>query len=69
MPTLAELEATLERLQKEYAAVRICSQSNPGPILERRMIQRDINRVERQLLDLRAALNESKPSVVTSTSE
>jgi hypothetical protein len=56
MPTIAELEATLERLQKEYAAVRMISQSNPGPILERRMIQRSINRVERQLLDLRAAV-------------
>lgn len=55
MPTIAELKATLERLQKEYAAVRISSQSNPGPILERRTIQRDINRVERQLLDLQAA--------------
>jgi hypothetical protein len=55
MPTLEELEAKLARLIKEYADIKIISQSDPGPILDKRAIQREINHTERQIAELKAA--------------
>jgi hypothetical protein len=49
------LEAKIKELYTEYAETRIISQSDPGPILARRSIQRQINRLEAQLLELQAA--------------
>lgn len=57
---IKELEAKIAELYKEYAETRVISQSDPGPILARRTIQRQINRLEGQLIELRTAAEAKK---------
>lgn len=53
--TLAELEAKLVKLQEKYADIKIISQSDPGPMMDKRAVQREINHTERQIAELKAA--------------
>jgi hypothetical protein len=60
MASIAELELKLEKLRAEYASIRIISQSDPGPIMERRAIQREMNHTERKITELKAKESNNK---------
>lgn len=64
MEAIKDLEAKIKELYKEYAETRVISQSDPGPILARRSIQRQINRLEAQLLELQTTARAQKTGSV-----